>query len=65
MCGEDILHTGNDKVHVNCRALREEMGEGEAKRFLHDAAAKRVQKRECDVEHDAACRRLVGKTRSG
>ena len=46
MCGEDILHTGNDKVHENCRYIRAEMGEAEAKRYLHDAVAKRGQKRE-------------------
>ena len=48
MCGEEITHTGNGKVHINCRTLRESMGEGEAKRFLHEAVAKRGQKRECD-----------------
>ena len=45
MCGEDILHRGNGKVHVNCRTLRDIMGEGEAKRYLHEAVAKRGQKR--------------------
>ena len=35
MCGLPILHTGNEKVHVNCRTLRASMGEGEAKRYLH------------------------------
>ena len=45
MCGEQILHYGNGKVHVNCRTLRDSMGEGEAKRYLHEAVAKRGQKR--------------------
>ena len=52
MCGEYILHTGNDKVHENCRTLRAAMGEGEAKRFLHDAVAKRGQKREGEDDYD-------------
>ena len=46
MCGEDILQTGNDKVHENCRSIRAAMGEGEAKRYLHEAVAQRVKKRE-------------------
>ena len=45
MCGEQILHYGNGKVHVNCRTLRDSMGEGEAKRYLHEAVGKRGQKR--------------------
>ena len=52
VCGEYILHTGNEKVHENCRTLRAAMGEGEAKRFLHDAVAKRGQKKEGEVDYD-------------
>ena len=45
MCGEQILHYGNGKVHVNCRTLRDSMGEGEAKCYLHERVAKRGEKR--------------------
>ena len=46
LCGEGILHTGNGKVHENCRSLRGRMGEGNATRYLHEAVARRGQKRE-------------------
>ena len=54
VCGEYILHTGNGKVHENCRTQAAVLGEGEAKRFLHDAVAKRGQKREGEVDYDTA-----------
>ena len=51
MCGEDILHRGNGKVHVNCRTLRDSMGEGEAKCYLHELVAKRGEKRTSASEY--------------
>ena len=49
MCLEEIRHTGNGKVHENCRFLREQMGERAAKRYLQTATAKR-QKVESDSD---------------
>ena len=46
MCGEQILHVGNGKLHENCRSLRDTMGEGPAKRHLHAASAQRGKKRD-------------------
>ena len=46
MCGDLILHTGNGKVHENCRAIREAMREGEAKRLLTEETSKRKREEE-------------------
>ena len=49
LCGDDIVHTGNGKVHQNCRYVRDNLGEAAAKNYLTKLSLKRVlEERACD-----------------